>query len=89
MTELKISLPEELSKKIEEHPEINWAYIARNAIKKYIKELELHEEPIITEDLINLTEYSLKDFLEKESGIERVCFVLFSERDFEIYLKAI
>jgi len=32
---------------------------------------------------------AVKDFLEKEAGIERVLFVLFSERDFEIYLKAI
>ena len=66
MTELKISLPEELVKKIEEHPEINWTFIASNAIKKYIKELESHQEPISTEELHYFSEYSLKEFLENE-----------------------
>ena len=65
MTELKISLPEELAKKIEEHPEINWAFNASDAIKKYIKELESHNGPIGTEELHELSEYSLKEF---ESG---------------------
>ena len=31
---------------------------------------------------------TVKDFLEKEDKLERVSFVLFSDRDFEIYLKA-
>ena len=31
---------------------------------------------------------TIREFLEKEDKIERVIFVLFSERDFEIYLKA-
>lgn len=69
MTELKISLPEEVVKKIEEHPEINWAFIASNAIKKYIKELESHEEPVSTEELHKLSEYSLKEFLENEPDL--------------------
>jgi uncharacterized protein YdeI (YjbR/CyaY-like superfamily) len=69
MTELKISLPEELVRKIEEHPEINWAFIASNAIKKYLKELESHEEPISTEELHKLSEYSLKEFLENEPDL--------------------
>ena len=69
MTELKISLPEELIKKIEEHPEINWAFIASNAIKKYINELESNKEPINAEELHKLTEYSLKEFLENEPDL--------------------
>ena len=69
MTELKITLPEELAKKLEEHPEINWAYIASNAIKKYMKELESHEEPISNEELHELSEYSLKKFLENEPDL--------------------
>ena len=67
--ELKISLPEELAKKIEEHPEINWVFVASNAIKKYIKELESHNEPISTEELHELSEYSLKEFLENEPNL--------------------
>ena len=31
---------------------------------------------------------AVKEFLEKEDRLEKVSFVLFSERDFEIYLKA-
>jgi O-acetyl-ADP-ribose deacetylase len=31
----------------------------------------------------------VKDFLEKENMLKRVSFVLFSERDFEVYLKAV
>ena len=69
MTELKIPLPEELAKKIENHPEINWTHIASNAIKNYMKELELHEESIITEDLLKLSEFSLKEFLENEPDL--------------------
>ncbi|TFG16141.1 MAG: hypothetical protein EU533_09300 [Promethearchaeota archaeon] len=69
MTELRISLPEELIKKIEEHPEIDWTFIVSNAIKKYIKELEFHEEPFSTEELHKLSEYSLKEFLESEPDI--------------------
>jgi hypothetical protein len=69
MTELKISLPEELVKKIEEHPEINWAFIASDAIKKCIKELESNNKPIATEELHELSEYSLKEFLENEPDL--------------------
>ncbi len=32
---------------------------------------------------------AVKDFLEKEDKLERVSFVLFSDRDFEIYLRAV
>ncbi len=69
MTELKISLPEDLAKKIEKHPEINWVSIASSAIKKFLNELELHEGLIITEELHELSEYSLKEFLEKEPDL--------------------
>jgi O-acetyl-ADP-ribose deacetylase (regulator of RNase III) len=32
---------------------------------------------------------AVKDFLEKEGKLERVSFVLFSDRDYEVYLKAV
>ena len=32
---------------------------------------------------------AVKDFLEKEDKLERVSFVLFSESNFEVYLKAV
>jgi hypothetical protein len=31
----------------------------------------------------------VKKFLEEEDKVERVIFVLFSDRDFDVYLKAV
>ena len=69
MTELRISIPDDLVKKMKEHPEINWAFIASSAIETYLKNLDLHEEPIISKELEELSEYSLMKFLEKEPDI--------------------
>ncbi|MBN1803116.1 MAG: hypothetical protein JW891_16520 [Candidatus Lokiarchaeota archaeon] len=69
MTELKIDLPEELARKMEEHPEVNWPSIARAAIKKFVKGLESDEGPISKEELHELSERSLKSFLENEPDL--------------------
>ncbi|MHA1489658.1 MAG: hypothetical protein ACTSRI_08385 [Promethearchaeota archaeon] len=69
MTELRISISNDLVKKMKEHPEINWASIASSAIEKYLKNLDLHEEPITSKELEELSEYSLIKFLEKEPDI--------------------
>jgi len=69
MTELKISLPNDLVKKMKEHPEINWDSIASGAIEIFLKNLDLQEEPITRKELEELSEYSLKIFLEKEPDI--------------------
>jgi hypothetical protein len=69
MTELKISISDDLVKKMEGHPEINWASIASSAIENYLKNLDLHEESITSKELEELSEYSLKEFLEKEPDI--------------------
>ncbi|MBD3255162.1 MAG: hypothetical protein GF383_08710 [Candidatus Lokiarchaeota archaeon] len=69
MTELKINIPDDLEKKMKEHPEINWTSIARKAIEKYLKNLDLHEEPITNKELEELTEHSLREFLEREPDI--------------------
>ena len=66
MTELKISIPDDLVKKMEKHPEIDWTSIASNAIETYLNNLNLNERSITDEELIKLSEYSLKDFLENE-----------------------
>ena len=42
MTELKISLPEELIKKIEEHPEINTALVVGNCTDLCVYQLAMH-----------------------------------------------
>jgi O-acetyl-ADP-ribose deacetylase (regulator of RNase III) len=41
------------------------------------------------EEASRLAVKTVKDFLEKEDKLEKVTFVLFSERDFEIYLGAV
>jgi len=69
MTELKIDLSNDLVKKMEEHPEINWASIAKDAIENYLKNIESNEEPITSKELEELSEHSLKEFLEKEPDI--------------------
>jgi len=69
MTELKISITDDLAKKIEKHPEINWSSIASSAIENYLKNLDLYEEPISSEELEELSEYSLREFLENEPDI--------------------
>lgn len=40
------------------------------------------------EEASRLAVGAVKEFLEKEDLLERVIFVMFSERDFEVYLKA-
>jgi len=40
-----------------------------------------------TEDASNVALRTIKDFLEKEDKLDKVIFVLFSERDFQIYLE--
>ena len=69
MTELKINISDDLEKKMKEHPEINWGSIASNAIEQYLKSLDLYEEPISNEELEELAEHSLKEFLENEPDI--------------------
>ena len=41
------------------------------------------------EDASRIAVSTVKEFLEKEDKLERAIFVLFSERDFEIYLKTV
>ena len=69
MTELKINISNDLEKKMKEHPEINWTSIASKAIEKYLKNLDLHQEPITNKELEELAEHSLKEFLESEPDI--------------------
>jgi O-acetyl-ADP-ribose deacetylase (regulator of RNase III) len=40
------------------------------------------------EEASRIAVIAIKEFLEKEDKLEKVSFVLFSDRDFEVYLKA-
>ncbi len=42
-----------------------------------------------TEEASRIAVKTVKDFLEKEDKLEKVTFVLFSDRDFEIYLESV
>jgi len=69
MTELKISIPEELAEKIKRYPEINWEKIISIAIESYINNLEVVENEIDIKELTKLSEHSLKEFLEGEPDL--------------------
>jgi len=40
MAHITLSIPDDLHKKMREHPEIKWSEIARNAIKEYLAKFE-------------------------------------------------
>ena len=44
MATFTIAIPEELKKKIQEHPEINWAEYLKKRFEQRIKELRKFEE---------------------------------------------
>ena len=69
MTELKISIPKELAEKIKDHPEVNWNKIIKAAIKNYAYKLEISENDIDINELMKLSEHSLKDFLIDEPDL--------------------
>ena len=69
MTELKISISDKLADKIKEYPEINWDTIASNAIEKYIELLDKKKNKEELQELMKLSEFSLKNFLEDEPDL--------------------
>lgn len=69
MTELKISISDDLDKKMREHPEINWATIISTTIENYLKNMDLNKEVISNKELDELSEYSLNKFLANEPDI--------------------
>ncbi|MDP4040010.1 MAG: hypothetical protein Q8P57_05525 [Candidatus Pacearchaeota archaeon] len=44
MTTFTISIPEELKRKLEEHPEINWAEYLKKRLEIIVKQLKKFEE---------------------------------------------
>ncbi len=44
MTNITLSIPDELKKKMEKYPEIKWSQVARKAIEEKIRDLELLDE---------------------------------------------
>ncbi|MCD6480827.1 MAG: hypothetical protein J7L31_00940 [Thermoplasmata archaeon] len=71
MTNITLSIPDGLKKKMEKYPEIKWSQIARKAIEEKIKDLELLDK--LTKDS-KLTEKDVEeiDKLIKEKMAKRV-----------------
>ena len=54
---------------MKKHPEIKWDDIASSAFKNYIQMLENEKRKEETKELIKISEYSLKNFLENEPDL--------------------
>ena len=44
MVNLTLSIPEELKKELDRHPEMNWSEVARQAFKEKVAKLEILEK---------------------------------------------
>jgi rhamnose utilization protein RhaD (predicted bifunctional aldolase and dehydrogenase) len=51
MTNITLSLPEELHKKMRKHTELKWSDIARQAFEKKLREIELAEKLLSKSEL--------------------------------------
>lgn len=69
MTELKISIPKDLSEKMKNHPEVNWDKIIKTAIELFTDKLEISENDINLNELGKLSEISLEKFLNDEPDL--------------------
>ena len=41
MTDIKFTIPEDILKRMDKYPEIDWKKVAQSAVKKYLEKLEL------------------------------------------------
>ena len=53
MVNITLSVPEDLKKKMDEHPVINWSEVARESFKEKIADLEFLQEYNSREDLLS------------------------------------
>jgi len=51
MTNMTLSVPEDLHKKMKEHTELKWSDIARQAFEKKLREIELAEKLLSKSEL--------------------------------------
>jgi hypothetical protein len=71
MPTITVNVDAELKKRMEEHPEINWSEVTRQAIQEKIESLEVMDELTSSSEL---TESDVADIADKinESAHERV-----------------
>jgi hypothetical protein len=71
MPSITVNVDDDLKKRMENHPEINWSEVTRQAIQEKIETLEVMDE--LTSES-ELTERDVQDIAERinESGRKRV-----------------
>ncbi|MBI2543347.1 MAG: hypothetical protein HYW24_04120 [Candidatus Aenigmarchaeota archaeon] len=69
MSNMTLSVPEELHKKMRQHTELKWSDIARQAFEKKLKEIELSEKLLsksnLTEDDAERIGHKIKGKIRK------------------------
>ena len=71
MPTITVNVDDDLKKRMEKHPEINWSEVTRQAIEEKIETLEVMDE--LTSES-ELTESDVQDIAKKinESGCKRI-----------------
>ncbi len=44
MTNITLSIPDELKKRLQKHDEVNWSAVIRRALQEYLRKLQIVEE---------------------------------------------
>lgn len=74
MSNVTVTVPDEFKEKMEEHPEINWSQVAREAFEQKIVELEAVErlkDFEIIEEIASKSELTEEDAAEIAARIDR------------------
>ena len=66
MPNLTLAIPEELKKKMESVPEMNWSEIAREAISKQLEEYKLFKELVSKSKLTEKNAKKLADEIDRK-----------------------
>ena len=66
MTNITLSIPDKLKKKMEKYPEIKWSQVARKAIEEKVKDLELLDKLTKDSKLTNKDVEELSKFIKEK-----------------------
>lgn len=70
MPNVTLSVPEDLHKKMKEHPEIKWSEVIRRALAKKVHDLELMDR-IASRSVLSTEDVDALDHLLKEALLQR------------------
>jgi len=73
MANITVTVPDDFKHEMEQHPEINWSHVAREAFQEKLDRLETLEEPEEIASKSDLTEEDVEEISEdiKQSLSER------------------